>query len=133
MLCRLLNEEKENSMLVFNLKKEWFDKIKSGEKTHEYREYKPYWKNRLEKCIGADFSATRLRHGNIIVIEYPHFISFVCGYAKKEDKTKSLKARLTTIRLIDGRETDLKITKPVYDIEFELIKDGEYELSTKIL
>lgn len=23
-------------MLVFNLKKEWFEKIKSGEKTHEY-------------------------------------------------------------------------------------------------
>lgn len=29
-------------MLTFNLKKEWFDKIKSGEKTHEYREVKPY-------------------------------------------------------------------------------------------
>ena len=24
-------------MLTFNLKKEWFEKIKSGEKTHEYR------------------------------------------------------------------------------------------------
>lgn len=30
-------------MLTFNVKKEWFDKIKSGEKTHEYREVKPYW------------------------------------------------------------------------------------------
>lgn len=27
-------------MLVFSLKKEWFDKIKSGEKTVEYREVK---------------------------------------------------------------------------------------------
>lgn len=26
----------------FNLKKEWFYKIKNGEKTHEYREFKPY-------------------------------------------------------------------------------------------
>lgn len=25
-------------MLTFNLKKEWFEKIKSGEKTHEYRQ-----------------------------------------------------------------------------------------------
>lgn len=24
-------------MLIFNLKKEWFDKIKKGEKRHEYR------------------------------------------------------------------------------------------------
>lgn len=30
-------------MLTFNLKKTMFDKIKSGEKTHEYREVKPYW------------------------------------------------------------------------------------------
>lgn len=112
-------------MLTFNLKKEWFDKIKNGEKTHEYREYKPYWKNRLKKYIGTDFSDLRLRYGDTIVIEYPHFINFVCGYAKKEDKTKRLKAKLITIRLIDGRKTDLKIAKPVYDIKFELIKDGE--------
>ena len=30
-------------MLTFNLKKEWFEKIKRGEKTHEYREVKEYW------------------------------------------------------------------------------------------
>lgn len=109
-------------MLTFNLKKEWFEKIKSGEKTHEYREYKPYWRKRLENCIGDDFSATRLRFGNTIVIEYPHYITFVCGYTPESDKHKRLKARLISIRLIDGRETDLKICKPVYDIKFELIE-----------
>jgi hypothetical protein len=108
-------------MLTFNLKKEWFEKIKRGEKTHEYREYKPYWRKRLEKCIGDDFSATRLRFGNKVVISYPHIITLVCGYASKEDCTKRLKARIRTIRLVDGRETDLKVVKPVYDIEFELI------------
>lgn len=110
-------------MLTFNLKKEWFEKIKSGEKTHEYREYKPYWRKRLEKCIGGDFSAMRLRFGDKVVISYPHIITFVCGYAPKHDKTKRLYAKLRTIRLIDGRETDLKIAKPVYDINFELIKE----------
>ena len=30
-------------MLIFPLKKEWYEKIKSGEKTIEYREVKPYW------------------------------------------------------------------------------------------
>ena len=34
-------------MLVFNLKKEWFEKITSGEKTHEYREVKDYWTDRF--------------------------------------------------------------------------------------
>ena len=40
-------EKRKNPMLVFNLKKEWFDKIKSGEKTHEYRVVKDYWFKRL--------------------------------------------------------------------------------------
>lgn len=111
-------------MLTFNLKKEWFEKIKSGEKTHEYREYKPYWRKRLEKCIGDDFSATRLRFGNTIVVEYPHYITFICGYASERNKNKRLKARLISVRLIDGRETDLHINKPVYDIKFELIKEN---------
>lgn len=110
-------------MLTFNLKKEWFEKIKSGEKTHEYREYKPYWRKRLENYIGEDFSATRLRFGNLINIEKPYYIIFSCGYTSEKDKSKRLKAKLISIRLIDGRETDLKICKPVYDIKFELIKE----------
>ena len=36
-------------MLTFNLKKEWFEKIKSGEKTHEYREEKYYWTSKIVK------------------------------------------------------------------------------------
>ena len=34
-------------MLTFNLKKEWFEKIKSGEKTHVYKEVNEYWFRRL--------------------------------------------------------------------------------------
>ena len=34
---------KDNLMLDLVLKSEWFDKIKSGEKTVEYRELKLYW------------------------------------------------------------------------------------------
>ena len=34
-------------MLIFPLKKEWYEKIKSGEKTIEYREVKPYWSKRF--------------------------------------------------------------------------------------
>lgn len=30
------------------LKKKWFDLIKSGQKTEEYREIKPYWEKRLK-------------------------------------------------------------------------------------
>lgn len=34
-------------MLIFPLKKEWYEKIRSGEKTIEYREVKPYWTKRI--------------------------------------------------------------------------------------
>jgi hypothetical protein len=33
--------------LKLTLSKKWFDMIKSGEKTEEYREIKPYWIKRL--------------------------------------------------------------------------------------
>ena len=38
-------------MLTFNLKKEWFEKIKSGEKTHEYRLQTKYWTKRLSNLF----------------------------------------------------------------------------------
>jgi hypothetical protein len=34
-------------VLVLHVKKEYFDQIKSGEKTEEYRIVKPYWWKRL--------------------------------------------------------------------------------------
>lgn len=37
----------EKKVLTLSVKKEWFDKIVSGEKTEEYREVKPYWVARL--------------------------------------------------------------------------------------
>ena len=37
-------------MLTLPIKKKWFDMIKSGEKKEEYREIKPYWAKRFEKC-----------------------------------------------------------------------------------
>ncbi|MCP3681283.1 MAG: ASCH domain-containing protein [bacterium] len=36
-------------ILMLNVKKEYFDAIKSGKKTEEYRLVKPYWTKRLEK------------------------------------------------------------------------------------
>lgn len=38
---------KELKILTLPIKKEWFDKIKSGEKLEEYREIKDYWAVRM--------------------------------------------------------------------------------------
>ena len=103
-------------MITFNLKKEWFEKIKSGEKTHEYREVKPYWTKRLFE----HYYIYRIKSCNI-----KDKCEFVCGYASKDDKDKRLKARIKNIQIVNGLNTDLKINKNVYDIEFELIENSD--------
>lgn len=104
-------------MLVFNLKKEWFEKIKSGEKTHEYREVKPYWTKRLYNSL-FDIS----ERGKIIFNrdDIPLYCKFINGYANKKEKI--LNAEITRISKTNGKHTDLAIDKDVYDIEFELIE-----------
>lgn len=37
------------TILHLTLKKQWFDEIRAGVKKVEYREDKPYWRNRLFK------------------------------------------------------------------------------------
>lgn len=94
-------------MLIFNLKKEWFEKIKSGEKTHEYREVNPYWTKR----IGCDLFKDRV-------------IKFCLGYPKRDDKNRNLYAYVIRVdKLESGINTDLAIDKPVFDIKFELIEE----------
>jgi hypothetical protein len=52
-------------ILHLTLKKKWFDLIASGEKTEEFREYKPYWKSRLvDSCgYGRNFDIVRFKNG----------------------------------------------------------------------
>ena len=121
-----MNNKFSTMLLTFNVKKEWFDKIKSGEKTHEYREVKPYWDKRFLN-IAKKFTSylptylTYTKYFNTF-IGLP--IVFKCGYPKSDDKNKILKAKIKSIKIINGIATDLKIDKPVYDIEFQLIEGG---------
>jgi hypothetical protein len=47
-------------VLHLNLEREWFDDIAVGKKHAEYREYKEYWKKRLE---GREYDIVRFRNG----------------------------------------------------------------------
>lgn len=38
-------------MLTLPIKKQWFDMIKRGEKTEEYREIKPYYESRFKNNL----------------------------------------------------------------------------------
>ncbi len=120
-------------MLTFNLKKEWFEKIKSGEKTHEFRIVKDFWTDRFvkeffkvdKKKNSYDFEI--YKQGMIIFLqnENGHYneplLCFMNGM-EKEEKRPRLYAKMKSIRIINGLQTDLKINKPVYDIEFELME-----------
>ena len=112
-------------MFTFNLKKKWFEKIKSGEKTHEYREVKLYWTRRIANIFSDKEKTFEFLNK---VRGYPLFpinneCEFVCGYAKKDDKEKRLKAKIKNISIINGKNTDLAINKDVFDIEFELLEE----------
>lgn len=39
-------------MLIFPIKRKWFNKILAGEKPEEYRDDTPYYRSRLEKYVG---------------------------------------------------------------------------------
>jgi hypothetical protein len=50
----------KDKVLHLTLEREWFDKIAKGEKRCEYREYKPYWRTRLE---GRTYDIVHFRNG----------------------------------------------------------------------
>ncbi len=109
-------------MLVFPLKKQWYEKIKSGEKTVEYREVKPYWEKRLFRAMLPFTVRTYYNEG--IYTEEPVKQTCPCklrlGYTNQY-----LIANITKVEKINGKDTDLHIDKPVYAIHLSNIKEKE--------
>lgn len=115
-------------MLIFPLKKQWYEKIKSGEKTIEYREVKIYWIKRINKLIqqhnyihdykAVDFSKVDALTKNVI-FKIPMRCYLQLGY----NPSTRLKADITKIETIDGKDTDLAIDKPVYAIHLADVKE----------
>lgn len=91
-------------MLIFPLKKEWYEKIKNGEKNVEYREVKDYWSKRLKDIVQV-----------LNLCGKPECF-FQLGY----NPETRLKATISKIERVAGENTDLKIAKDVYAIHFRL-------------
>ena len=94
-------------MLTFNLKKEWFA---------------------VDKKIAPDIFLNCkikllefLKKGNSICCPYTK-IQFMNGMFS-EEKRPRMYAKFISMKIVNGKTTDLGINKPVYDIEFELIKE----------
>ncbi len=75
----------ENKVLYLPLKKEWFEMIKSGEKTEEYRDIKEYWKKRL------------FNHGY-------EYVELTLGYPKSDDFEKRIRFKIKSIKIGPGIE-----------------------------
>lgn len=107
-------------MLIFPLKKEWYEKIKSGEKRIEYREIKPYWNTRLNKPFGKLFFAWTGK-----VPSYPFEFEkgiFPCRLRLGYTRTY-MSAYIVKIQIVDGKNTDLHIDEPVYAIHLADVKE----------
>ena len=87
----------------------WFDKIKSGEKRHEYRIFKPFWLKKIVKI------ANILEKNNKFLIEPFGYVTFQKAYHKNPElmtfEIKSITILKTWIN------TDLKTKEAVFDIE----------------
>lgn len=96
-------------MLTFNLKKEWYERIKRGQKKVEYREVKKYWGTRLLKAkLGELFSKKPV--GCILRL----------GYTKRH-----MTAVIKEIKIVNGKDTDLRINTPVYAIHLADIREAQ--------
>ena len=71
-------------MLVLPMKKKWFDMILSGEKKQEFREFKPYWKTRVENWEVANGESSKEgKYFREVVFMSQQPILFINGYGAK--------------------------------------------------
>lgn len=102
-------------MLTFNLKKVWYEKISSGEKTVEFREVKPFWTTRLGRnnCL-PELNKPWVNDSAKNEIK----CNLVLGYTKNK-----MSAFISKIEYLpSGKDTDLAIDKPVYAIHLSDIR-----------
>ncbi|MBQ8347403.1 MAG: hypothetical protein IJY17_07375 [Alphaproteobacteria bacterium] len=85
----------------------WFDEIKSGRKTHEYRKASFFWKKRINGLLLT-------RNGVDALTHEPVLIEFQRAYRKNPER---MTFKINGISVVWGMDTDLKIRFPVFDIE----------------
>ena len=109
-------------MLTFNLSKKWYEKIRSGEKTIEYREVKPYWTKRLNGFNGMikdEAFIEKLKKGESCNLR----CILRLGYTKRH-----MTARIKQIYVLQsGKDTDLAIDGQVYAIHLADIREVEVD------
>lgn len=87
----------------------WFEEIKSGRKTHEYRKATPFWYRRLLSYM----QLVALCNSGDTALVRPQ-VQFQKAYRKNPERVAF---EINKITIIDGEYTDLKCVEDVFDIE----------------
>lgn len=95
--------------LFLPLKAGWFDKIKSGKKTFEFRACKPYWIVRLTPTVAYFRDGTVLEDKDLKIYTS---VRFARGYSGEQ-----ITFRIAGCEVVDGSNTDLAINEPVFAIK----------------
>ncbi len=77
----MVKQTRENTLFLI-LKKEWYDKILSGEKKEEYRDFTDYYISRLCELD---------KQGNIVNMKDYKFVRFQLGYSKQNQMLVEVK------------------------------------------
>jgi len=88
----------------FVLRFDWFDKIEQGIKTNEYRTVTT-WEPKIKDKV------KEFHEGKALFLELQR------GYTKTK-----IKAKVLSINIINGLDSDLKINESVYDFHFSIQK-----------
>ncbi len=115
-------------MLIFPLKKQWYEKIKSGEKTIEYREVKSYWIKRIYNAVQSfnyenNYKAVFFDKTDKEHVKQTFKIPMECYVERGYNGKTRLSGLITAIRVINGKDTDLAIDRPVYAIHLTDVKE----------
>ena len=120
-------------MLIFPLKKHWYEKIKSGEKTVEYREMKIYWIKRI--CNATQEWNYQNNYTSVIfesetneevkgITKMTFIKKMPCILQNGYNPKTRLKADISKIEVVNGKYTDLAIDKSVYAIHLSNVRES---------
>lgn len=97
------------NILKLVLTDHWFEEIKSGRKTHEYRQAKPFWDKRIHWIKDA-FELQSYGYDDIFI----PIVIFQKAYRKNPE---TMEFQIKGVTYKNGKDTDLHIDGYVYDIE----------------
>lgn len=87
----------------------WFEEIKSGRKTHEYRKASPFWYQR----ILSHMQLVALCNSSSVTLARPQ-VQFQKAYRKNPER---MTFEIKRITITDGENTDLNCVEDIFDIE----------------